>query len=92
MKMIDKELSEPYSVYTYRHFLDSWANLCFLVLIYEAIFYIEIFNSYIFIYLLKRPYIKPKSLELLLVKSKLDNLEKEVINIKHINFKQINLY
>lgn len=30
MRLIDVELSEPYSVFTYRYFLHSWAELCWL--------------------------------------------------------------
>ena len=30
MKMIDSELSEPYSIFTYRYFLYSWPKLCIL--------------------------------------------------------------
>jgi peptide alpha-N-acetyltransferase len=29
--LIDKELSEPYSIYTYRYFLNQWPQLCILV-------------------------------------------------------------
>eukprot|EP00208_Stichococcus_sp_RCC1054_P001021 CAMPEP_0206143600 /NCGR_PEP_ID=MMETSP1473-20131121/21134_1 /ASSEMBLY_ACC=CAM_ASM_001109 /TAXON_ID=1461547 /ORGANISM="Stichococcus sp, Strain RCC1054" /LENGTH=225 /DNA_ID=CAMNT_0053539077 /DNA_START=202 /DNA_END=879 /DNA_ORIENTATION=+ len=28
MRLIDSELSEPYSVFTYRYFLKQWPNLC----------------------------------------------------------------
>lgn len=31
MNVIYKELSEPYSVYTYRFFLQNWPDLCFIV-------------------------------------------------------------
>ncbi|PSC69630.1 N-alpha-acetyltransferase MAK3 [Micractinium conductrix] len=31
MGLIDNELSEPYSVFTYRYFLHNWPHLCFLV-------------------------------------------------------------
>ena len=30
MNLIDGELSEPYTVYTYRYFLNQWPELCFL--------------------------------------------------------------
>ncbi|OQS00416.1 hypothetical protein ACHHYP_03617 [Achlya hypogyna] len=30
MSLFDKDLSEPYSVYTYRYFLYSWPELCIL--------------------------------------------------------------
>lgn len=30
MKMIDSELSEPYSIFTYRYFLYNWPKLCIL--------------------------------------------------------------
>lgn len=31
IKMIEVELPEPYSIYTYRYFLSNWPNLTFLV-------------------------------------------------------------
>ncbi|PIK47187.1 hypothetical protein BSL78_15957 [Apostichopus japonicus] len=31
MKLITKDLSEPYSIYTYRYFIHNWPSLCFLV-------------------------------------------------------------
>lgn len=31
MKLIQKDLSEPYSIYTYRYFIHNWPKLCFLV-------------------------------------------------------------
>ncbi|CAD5113871.1 DgyrCDS3035 [Dimorphilus gyrociliatus] len=30
MRLITKDLSEPYSIYTYRYFIHNWPNLCFL--------------------------------------------------------------
>jgi peptide alpha-N-acetyltransferase len=30
MKLIQKDLSEPYSIYTYRYFIHNWPKLCFL--------------------------------------------------------------
>ncbi|XP_043209647.1 N-alpha-acetyltransferase 30-like isoform X1 [Amphibalanus amphitrite] len=30
MRLIQKDLSEPYSIYTYRYFINNWPNLCFL--------------------------------------------------------------
>lgn len=41
MSMIDQELSEPYTVYTYRYFLNQWPQLCFLAHVKE----IEIANQ-----------------------------------------------
>eukprot|EP01117_Protostelium_nocturnum_P008786 TRINITY_DN3150_c0_g1_i2.p1 TRINITY_DN3150_c0_g1~~TRINITY_DN3150_c0_g1_i2.p1 ORF type:complete len:180 (+),score=20.68 TRINITY_DN3150_c0_g1_i2:70-609(+) len=32
VSLIEKDLSEPYSVYTYRYFLNSWPHLCFLAI------------------------------------------------------------
>ncbi|GAB5361788.1 hypothetical protein AAMO2058_000742500 [Amorphochlora amoebiformis] len=29
-KLIEKDLSEPYSIFTYRYFLNNWPKLCFL--------------------------------------------------------------
>ncbi|KAJ7543468.1 hypothetical protein O6H91_09G039400 [Diphasiastrum complanatum] len=31
MSLIDQELSEPYSIFTYRYFITLWPNLCFLM-------------------------------------------------------------
>lgn len=30
MGLIDKELSEPYSIFTYRYFINNWPKLCIL--------------------------------------------------------------
>jgi len=30
MHLVDNELSEPYSIFTYRYFLHNWPKLCFL--------------------------------------------------------------
>ncbi|KAK9824186.1 hypothetical protein WJX72_008406 [[Myrmecia] bisecta] len=30
MRLIDNELSEPYSIFTYRYFLHNWPQLCYL--------------------------------------------------------------
>jgi len=30
MALIDKDLSEPYSIYTYRYFINNWPELCVL--------------------------------------------------------------
>ena len=34
MRLIQKDLSEPYSIYTYRYFIHNWPKLCFLVSTY----------------------------------------------------------
>lgn len=34
IRLIQKDLSEPYSIYTYRYFIHNWPQLCFLVIIY----------------------------------------------------------
>lgn len=31
ISLIENDLSEPYSIYTYRYFIHNWPNLCFLV-------------------------------------------------------------
>ena len=30
--LISVDLSEPYSIFTYRYFINNWPNLCFLAL------------------------------------------------------------
>lgn len=37
MKLIQKDLSEPYSIYTYRYFIHNWPKLCFLVCVLQKI-------------------------------------------------------
>lgn len=32
MQLITKDLSEPYSIYTYRYFIHNWPHLCFLAM------------------------------------------------------------
>ncbi|XP_054758568.1 N-alpha-acetyltransferase 30-like [Lytechinus pictus] len=32
IRLITKDLSEPYSIYTYRYFIHNWPNLCFLAM------------------------------------------------------------
>lgn len=34
IKLIQKDLSEPYSIYTYRYFIHNWPKFCFLVSIF----------------------------------------------------------
>ena len=36
MRLIQKDLSEPYSIYTYRYFIHNWPNLCFLAMTPDA--------------------------------------------------------
>lgn len=33
MRLITKDLSEPYSIYTYRYFIHNWPQLCFLAVV-----------------------------------------------------------
>ncbi|XP_006632441.1 N-alpha-acetyltransferase 30 [Lepisosteus oculatus] len=35
MRLITKDLSEPYSIYTYRYFIHNWPKLCFLAMVRE---------------------------------------------------------
>mmetsp|Transcript_75275 Transcript_75275/g.166298 ORF Transcript_75275/g.166298 Transcript_75275/m.166298 type:complete len:196 (-) Transcript_75275:34-621(-) len=32
VSLIDKDLSEPYSVFTYRYFINNWPDLCFMTM------------------------------------------------------------
>lgn len=44
MRLIQKDLSEPYSIYTYRYFIHNWPKLCFLVGIKNCILSIKTQN------------------------------------------------
>ncbi|MEE6494123.1 hypothetical protein FKM82_017027 [Ascaphus truei] len=35
MRLITRDLSEPYSIYTYRYFIHNWPQLCFLAVVGE---------------------------------------------------------
>ncbi|GAA50783.1 N-alpha-acetyltransferase 30 NatC catalytic subunit [Clonorchis sinensis] len=37
MPLISKDLSEPYSIYTYRYFIYNWPKLCILVSAYLSL-------------------------------------------------------
>lgn len=36
MSLVDRDLSEPYSIFTYRYFLHNWPGLCFVVREYRV--------------------------------------------------------
>lgn len=42
ISLIEKDLSEPYSIYTYRYFINNWPELCYMV-IFIIIFIINFF-------------------------------------------------
>lgn len=35
VKLVESELSEPYSIFTYRYFLTKWPKLCILVIYFS---------------------------------------------------------
>ena len=37
IRLIQKDLSEPYSIYTYRYFIHNWPHLCFMVSIIHTV-------------------------------------------------------
>lgn len=39
MGLVDLELSEPYSIFTYRYFVYLWPQLCFLVCLFFPFFF-----------------------------------------------------
>ena len=41
MRLITKDLSEPYSIYTYRYFIHNWPKLCFLVSVQCSEFFLS---------------------------------------------------
>lgn len=49
MALIDKDLSEPYSIYTYRYFINNWPKLCIVVsnILDMIIFVIAKFNIFL---------------------------------------------
>ena len=52
--LITKDLSEPYSVYTYRYFLHNWPNLSFLVSDHKiALFFVFVFLVEVWLFVVK---------------------------------------
>ena len=37
MKLMRADLSEPYSIYTYRYFIHNWPHLCVMVNVYYLV-------------------------------------------------------
>lgn len=62
MKLISNDLSEPYSIYTYRYFIHNWPDHCYVVCkyilleLYYQFRVIKRVNSYILIYRKNRDY------------------------------------
>ena len=51
MRLMRTDLSEPYSIYTYRYFIHNWPKLCILVCGGDVNIYLVPPNVYIIIYL-----------------------------------------
>jgi len=47
MQLITRDLSEPYSIYTYRYFIHNWPKLCFLVCICEVVCFCVTFVHFV---------------------------------------------
>uniref|UniRef100_A0A7S0S692 N-acetyltransferase domain-containing protein n=1 Tax=Mantoniella antarctica TaxID=81844 RepID=A0A7S0S692_9CHLO len=69
MDLIDTELSEPYSIFTYRYFINSWPQLCFLahldgkcigVVVCKLDQHRESFRGYVGMLVVDKPYRKLK--------------------------------
>ena len=45
--LIDQELSEPYSVFTYRYFLNNWPELCVGVIVCKLEKHLEMMRGYV---------------------------------------------
>ncbi len=47
MRLIQKDLSEPYSIYTYRYFIHNWPHLCFMVRMGPLLLFVMHFMTFI---------------------------------------------
>jgi hypothetical protein len=52
MRLMEADLSEPYSVYTYQYFIHNWPKLCWLVRDSRIVYFLE-FNSNTFLWWLR---------------------------------------
>ena len=51
MRLIQKDLSEPYSIYTYRYFIHNWPMLCFLVRSFYFLISLMFYKAFVFVFI-----------------------------------------
>jgi len=105
MGLIDKDLSEPYSIYTYRYFVNNWPQLCFLamydnecigVIVSKLDNHRGLYRGYIAMLAVATPYRKHKIGSMLVSKSIevmiKHNCEEVVLEAEITNLGALNLY
>ncbi|RHZ79640.1 hypothetical protein Glove_143g26 [Diversispora epigaea] len=105
MSLIENDLSEPYSIYTYRYFINNWPNLCFMtmdkdecigVIICKLDRHREALRGYIAMLAVKREYRK-KKIGTTLVKMAINAMKKQyadeiVLETEYTNIGALSLY
>ncbi|EGR29500.1 hypothetical protein IMG5_154460 [Ichthyophthirius multifiliis] len=107
MKMIETELSEPYSIYTYRYFVNQWQDLSFLAYYNDEIIGVIIGNlnkhrtsqrmrAYVGMVVVKKEYrrlkIGKKLAEMFIEKSRKMGAEEIVLETEYCNKAALKLY
>jgi peptide alpha-N-acetyltransferase len=105
MDLVDKELSEPYSIFTYRYFINNWPNLCILahvegkcvgVVICKLDQHRESFRGYVGMLVVDKPYRKLR-LGSALVSKALEEMQAQgaeecVLEVESTNVGALGLY
>ncbi|RIB19157.1 putative acyltransfersase [Gigaspora rosea] len=105
MSLIENDLSEPYSIYTYRYFINNWPNLCFMTMVEDQCIGVIIckldkhrdaLRGYIAMLAVKKEYRKRK-IGTSLVKMAIDAMKKQdadeiVLETEYTNLGALSLY
>ncbi|KAG9284027.1 hypothetical protein G9A89_022801 [Geosiphon pyriformis] len=105
MSLIENDLSEPYSIYTYRYFINNWPNLCFMTMDQEQCIGViickldrhhEALRGYIAMLAVKREYRKrkigTKLVKMAINVMKYQNADEIVLETENTNVGALSLY
>ncbi|GBB92869.1 hypothetical protein RclHR1_02070012 [Rhizophagus clarus] len=105
MSLIENDLSEPYSIYTYRYFINNWPNLCFMamdqgtcigVIICKLDRHRDALRGYIAMLAVKKEYRKRKIgttlVKIVINAMKLQNADEIVLETEYTNLGALSLY
>ncbi|CAB4394253.1 acyl-CoA N-acyltransferase [Rhizophagus irregularis] len=105
MSLIENDLSEPYSIYTYRYFINNWPNLCFMamdqdkcigVIICKLDRHRDALRGYIAMLAVKKEYRKRKIgttlVKIVINAMKLKNADEIVLETEYTNLGALSLY
>ncbi|RIA87761.1 acyl-CoA N-acyltransferase [Glomus cerebriforme] len=105
MSLIENDLSEPYSIYTYRYFINNWPNLCFMAMNQETCIGViickldrhrEALRGYIAMLAVKKEFRKKKIgttlVKIVINAMKQQNADEIVLETEYTNLGALSLY